>query len=37
MDREYILNLFVVTNVPLPAAALPPARTASPFDDDIPF
>jgi hypothetical protein len=26
MDREDILNLFVVTNVPLPAGALPPLR-----------
>lgn len=36
MDREDILNLFVVTNVPLPRAALPPARRSE-LDDDIPF
>ena len=34
MDREDILNLFVVNNVPLPSAALPPARDV---DDEIPF
>jgi hypothetical protein len=38
MDREDIVNLFVVTNVALPAAALPPARAKTIFiDDDIPF
>jgi hypothetical protein len=38
MDREDILNLFVVTNVPLPAAALPPAPRSTPLiNDDIPF
>jgi hypothetical protein len=36
MDRDDVLNLFVVTSVPLPAAALP-ARPASSFDDEIPF
>jgi hypothetical protein len=34
MDRDDILNLFVVTNLPLPSGALP----KTPFsDDDIPF
>jgi hypothetical protein len=37
MDREDILNLFVVTNVPLPAAALPRSVSTSRLDDDIPF
>ena len=35
MDRDDILNLFVVTSLPMPAAALPPARRS--FDDEIPF
>lgn len=35
MDRDDILNLFVVTNIPLPVAALPPK--ANTLDDDIPF
>lgn len=34
MDREDILNLYVVTNLPLPQAALPPAPA---LDDEIPF
>jgi hypothetical protein len=34
MDRDDILNLFVVSNVPLPAAARPSAPTS---DDEIPF
>lgn len=34
MDRDDILNLFVVTNLPLPRGALPGADT---FDDEIPF
>lgn len=34
MDRDDILNLFVVTNLPLPAGAQPPAASS---DDDIPF
>lgn len=38
MDREDILNLFVVTNVALPAAALPPAPAKrSIFDDETPY
>jgi hypothetical protein len=34
MDRDDILNLFVVTNLPLPAGAAPPIPV---LDDDIPF
>lgn len=34
MDRDDILNLFVVTNLPLPPGALP---STSSSDDDIPF
>ena len=34
MDREDILNLFVVTNLPLPAGALPPTDR---LDDELPF
>jgi hypothetical protein len=37
MDREDITNLFIVTNVLLPAAAIPPSRKGSLIDDDIPF
>jgi hypothetical protein len=37
MDRDDILNLFIVTNLPLPKGALPPAKTLEDFDDDIPF
>jgi hypothetical protein len=33
MDRDDILNLFVVTNLPLPSGALPAALD----DDDLPF
>lgn len=36
MDREDILNLFVVANVPLPTGALP-TRAQSSIDDEIPF
>jgi hypothetical protein len=36
MDREEILNLYTVTNIPLPAAALRSSDT-SPFNDEIPF
>lgn len=35
MDRDDILNLFIVNNVPLPAAALPAAPSL--MDDEIPF
>jgi len=34
MDRDDILNLFVVTNLPLPKGALP---VPDPSDDDLPF
>ena len=34
MDRDDILNLFVVTNLPLPAGALPATPDT---DDDLPF
>ena len=38
MDREDIVNLFVVTNVALPEAALPPELERKSFlDDSIPF
>lgn len=36
MDREDILNLFIVTNLPLPKGALPPP-TPRTHDDEIPF
>jgi hypothetical protein len=35
MDREDILNLYVVSSLPLPDGASP--KASSPFDDDIPF
>jgi hypothetical protein len=35
MDRDDILNLYVVTNLPLPAGALP--ESASDDDDSLPF
>jgi hypothetical protein len=34
MDRDDILNLYIVTNLPLPAGAMP---TSAINDDDIPF
>jgi hypothetical protein len=34
MDREEIVNLYIVNNIPLPAGALPPAE---PENDDLPF
>ena len=37
MDREDIMNLFIVTNVPLPGNALQPSPKGSLIDDDIPF
>jgi hypothetical protein len=37
MDRDDILNLFIVTTSPLPKAALPPAKESDDFGDDIPF
>jgi hypothetical protein len=35
MDRDDILNLFTVNNIPLPLGALPPS--SQPLSDDIPF
>jgi hypothetical protein len=35
MDREDILNLYVVTSLPLPKGAI--AENVDPFDDEIPF
>jgi hypothetical protein len=35
MDRDDILNLYVVTNLPLPDGALPEPMKLT--DDDIPF
>jgi hypothetical protein len=37
MDRNDILDLFIVTNIPLPKNALPVRKLIAPFDDDIPF
>jgi len=37
MDRDDILNLFIVTNLPLPKGALPTVSNSDDFDDDIPF
>jgi hypothetical protein len=37
MDRNDILNLYVVTNLPLPAAANPPPFAGPDLDDEIPF
>lgn len=37
MDRDDILNLFIVTNLPLPKGALPPKNAFDDLDDDIPF
>jgi hypothetical protein len=40
MDRDDILNLYIVTNLPLPKGALPPAKLIPPWndlDDDVPF
>lgn len=36
MDREDLLNLFTVTNLPLPAGAEPSSKPSG-FEDDIPF
>jgi len=36
IDRDDILNLYVVTNLPLPSGALPPA-VANPWPDEPPF
>lgn len=37
MDRDDILNLFIVTNLPLPNAALPQASIVNANDLDLPF
>lgn len=37
MDRDDILNLFVVTNLPLPKGALRPQPNWDDLDDDVPF
>lgn len=37
MDRDDILNLFIVTNLPLPKDALPPPQAKGGFHDEIPF
>lgn len=37
MERDDILNLFVVTNLPLPKRALPPHVESYASDDNIPF
>jgi len=37
MDRDDILNLFIVTNLLLPKGALPTVAKSDDFDDDIPF
>lgn len=36
MDRDDILNLFVVSNIPLPSSALPP-KASPEWKDEIPF
>jgi hypothetical protein len=37
MDRDDILNLFIVTNLPLPKGARPAGSSSEEFDNDIPF
>lgn len=37
MDRDDILNLFIVTNLPLPKGALPPQPAVIDLDDEVPF
>jgi hypothetical protein len=37
MDRDDILNLFIVTNLPLPKGALPSKKAFDDLDDDVPF
>ena len=37
MDRDDILNLFVVSNTQLPAGAIKDAPAAQGWDDDVPF
>jgi len=37
MDREDILNLFIVTNLPLPKGTRPQQLTTAGLDDEVPF
>jgi len=37
MDRDDILNLFIVTNLALPKGALPQTKASDGFDDGLPF
>lgn len=37
MDRDDILNLYTVSNLPLPSGAVPPQNTSFDLDDDLPF
>jgi hypothetical protein len=37
MDRSDIVDLFIVTNIPLPKDAIPASSVEDFFDDDIPF
>lgn len=37
MDREDILNLYTVSNLPMPEGAVPKPKSIFDFDDDIPF
>lgn len=37
MDRDDVLNLFIVTNLPLPKGALPPETALADFEHDVPF
>lgn len=37
IDRDDILNLYVVANLPLPAAALPPDPWTATRTDDLPI
>ncbi|WP_233842928.1 restriction endonuclease [Dyella sp. 2HG41-7] len=37
MDRDDLLNLFVVTNLPLPKGAVPNSNSVPEMGDDIPF
>ena len=37
MDREDLLNLFTVTNLPLPSGALPDPPSAEAYGDEMPF
>lgn len=37
MDRDDILNLYTVSNLPLPSAAVPPQKTNFDLEDEIPF